>query len=322
MKLSQEQLNHFDREGWLIVRDVFDPERDFGPLLADYSVIADRQAARILSDEQHEAYDDWWDFLKKFLYLARCTGGFDHQPYDISLPPKEINPDVEMYTGEAAFKLLSHPRLLDLIECFIGSEIYSNPVQHIRIKVPEKMVPVTLRVSNMGIGRSTLWQQDNGVVTEDADVAPMVTCWAPVTDATVEMGCLGVIPRSHRIGLAPHCITSGGLHIPDDNVDESLMEPLPMKAGSVLFLHRHTLHRSLENVSSVVRFSFDLRYSPVGLPTGRSAFPEFVARSRRTPDCELRDPDAWAASWKLTQERLSADGNYRPSRYKTDAVFC
>ena len=322
MRLTQNQLNHFDREGWLIVEAVFDPETDFAPLLADYSEIADRQASRLLSRAQFVEYDPAWSFERKMIFLAECTGGFDHQPFDISLPPKGINHEVEMYTGEAAFRLLSHPRLLDVVECFIGSEIFSNPVQHVRVKVPERKAPGSQAVSNMGIGNATLWHQDNGVITEDGDITPILTCWAPITDASVEMGCLAAIPRSHRLGLAPHCLASTGLHIPESNVDSSLMKPLPMRAGSVLFLHRHTLHRSLHNVSDAVRFSFDLRYSPVGLPSGREVFPGFVARSRRDPDSEMRDPEAWAESWYSARATLSDVGVYSGNRYNADAVFC
>ncbi len=322
MRLTQDQIDHFDREGWLIVEGIFDPETDFAPLLADYSAIADRHAPDLLSLAQYAGYDRAWTFERKMLYLAECTGGFDHQPYDISLPPKGIDPELEMYTGEAAFRLLSHPRLLDVVECFIGSEIYSNPVQHVRVKVPERKVPDNQTVSNMGIGNATLWHQDNGVITEDGDITPILTCWAPVTDASVDMGCLAAIPRSHRLGLAPHCLASTGLHIPTENVEESLMRPLPMAAGSVLFLHRHTLHRSLPNVSDAVRFSFDLRYSPTGLPTGREVFPGFVARSRLDPASELHDADAWSQSWRRTQLELSEVGNYSGNRYNADAVFC
>ncbi len=322
MRLTQVQLDHFDREGWLIVDKVFDPETDFAPLLADYSDIADRQAPQLLSRGQFAAYERSWSFQRKMIFLAECTGGFDHQPYDISLPPKGIDPELDMYTGEAAFRLLSHPRLLDVVECFIGSEIYSNPVQHIRVKVPEQKVLGNKGGSNLGIGKPTLWHQDNGVITEDGDVTPILTCWAPITDATVEMGCLAAIPRSHRLGLAPHCLATTGLHIPDENVDQSLMTPLPMPAGSVLFLHRHTLHRSLNNVSEAVRFSFDLRYSPVGLPTGREVFPGFVARSRRDPESEMRNPASWAANWRETQMALSTAGSYSGNRFNAGAVFC
>ena len=45
--------------------------------------------------------------------------------------------------------------------------------------------------------------------------------------------------------------------------------PVPMRPGSVLLLHRLTEHSSLSNLSDGIRWSFDLRYQPVGQPTGR-----------------------------------------------------
>ena len=324
MRLTQDQLNHFDREGWLVVEGVFDPESDFVPLQRNYSAIADRQAPEVLNPEQLAGYDRNWTFRKKFMYMAECTGGFDYQPYDISLPLGGFSEATEMYTGAAAFALLSHPRLLDLVECFIGSEIFSNPIQHIRVKVPERLIPHQQGAklhAGSAIGTNTQWHQDNGVATEDCDVTPVITCWAPITDATIEMGCLAAIPRSHRIGLAPHCLNGSPLQIPEENIETDLMRPLPMKAGSVLFLHRHTMHRSLKNVSDHMRFSFDLRYSPTGLPTGRSVFPGFVARSKRDPESETRDPTEWARSWAEAKSRLSG-ASHSFNRFGVESFVC
>ena len=70
-----------------------------------------------------------------------------------------------------------------------------------------------------------------------------------------------------------------------------------MQRGDVLFLTKLTLHASHANNSDAVRWSLDLRYNPIGQPTGRGAFPGFVARSRRQPETELRDPAEWAQLW-------------------------
>ena len=47
--------------------------------------------------------------------------------------------------------------------------------------------------------------------------------------------------------------------------------------------------RSYSNHSDNVRISFDLRYNPIGQPTGRGYFPGFVARSRPIIDAERPD---------------------------------
>ena len=84
--------------------------------------------------------------------------------------------------------------------------------------------------------------------------------------------------------------------------------PVPLKPGSAILMHRRTIHGSLPNKSNHVRWSFDLRYQPIGQPTGRDVYPGFVARSRSHPQTELRDPVAWAESWMQAKHRLLAEG--------------
>ncbi len=76
-----------------------------------------------------------------------------------------------------------------------------------------------------------------------------------------------------------------------------------MQAGDVLFLNKMMLHSSLSNVSDRIRISFDLRYNPIGQPSGRPAFPGFVARSRRAPEAELTD----SVSGRACGKRLASN---------------
>jgi phytanoyl-CoA hydroxylase len=69
---------------------------------------------------------------------------------------------------------------------------------------------------------------------------------------------------------------------------------------------RYTPHASLPNLSESMRWSFDLRYNPIGQATGRDMFPGFVARSRSNPASELRDARAWAQLWYDTRARMAA----------------
>ena len=219
--------------------------------------------------------------------------------------------------------MLRCPDLLDLVECFIGPEIYSNPVQHVRIKVPEHREardPVT-RALKMG---ATNWHQDNGVVLPEADDTQILTVWFPLRQAAVEHGCLQVVPGSHRRGLMAHCPAGpGGLEVPEHVAPRDAATPLPMDPGDVLFIHKLTLHNSLPNLSNEIRISFDLRYNPTGQPTGRGVFPGFVARSRRTQESELRDPGEWSRSWMAAREQL-ADAHYDEpfNRWSADAPVC
>jgi ectoine hydroxylase-related dioxygenase (phytanoyl-CoA dioxygenase family) len=131
-----------------------------------------------------------------------------------------------------------------------------------------------------------------------------------ITDATVENGCLCVVAGSHKRGLATHC--PGGvdrpLAIPDAAVEAAgEVKPLPLRSGGVVFLHRLTMHGSLSNTSDGIRWSFDLRYQPVGQPTGRPRYPSFVARSRHDRGRELHDWRTWATLWTDTRARIAAD---------------
>ena len=50
------KLAHFEREGWVIFEDVFDPERDFAALFEDFERIVERLADEELTAEQLSAW--------------------------------------------------------------------------------------------------------------------------------------------------------------------------------------------------------------------------------------------------------------------------
>jgi hypothetical protein len=86
---------------------------------------------------------------------------------------------------------------------------------------------------------------------------------------------------------------------------------------------QRTIHSSLENVTEdQVRISFDLRYQPIGQPTGRPTFPGFVARSKTDPDLVLRDPLAWEQSWFDARARLAESNDPSYNRWRADAPVC
>jgi ectoine hydroxylase-related dioxygenase (phytanoyl-CoA dioxygenase family) len=217
--------------------------------------------------------------------------------------------------------LLTNPRLLDVAESIVGPEVYSNPVQHIRMKLPKRALAADIGADNLVV--QTPWHQDNGVILPEADEASILTIWLPLNDATIENGCMQVLPGSHRTGLEDHCPVDGEISIPKKLLDLQQAVTLPMKAGSVLLMHQHTAHASLANQTyDTVRLSFDLRYQPVGQPTGRPAFPGFVARSAAQPESVLRDPDVWKQLWLDTRARLAPAEDPVYNRWDGSAAVC
>jgi hypothetical protein len=230
-----------------------------------------------------------------------------------------------MHVGPAVFDLITSPRLVGVVEQLIGPEVLSNPIQHVRIKPPEALLGPEFRGRNTMVN-AVEWHQDQGVALPEVDETEMLTVWFPVFDATVENGCLCIIPQSHKRGLLTHCPSRPGqafdLRIPEEIRGVGGF-PVPMERGSVLFLHRRTMHSSLPNRSGGVRWSFDLRYQPIGQPTGRPWFPSFVIRSRREPGREVHDWRVWAALWRAARSHLAAHPeDMKPRRWTGTEPAC
>lgn len=319
--LTDAQRRQFDREGYLVVEDVLDPEQDLAPVMAEYEGVLDRLAESLLTSGAIRSAYRSLPFDERLIRICEESGRTYSQHFDFNLPQKGVQPDTPIHVGPATFNLLRNPRLLDVAESIVGPEIYSTPVQHIRMKLPRRAIP--RQGPHDGLVAAVPWHQDNGVLLPEADEATILTIWAPINEATVDNGCLQVIPRTHREDLVTHCPTAQGVGIPEALLPPGQPVPLPMKPGSLLLMTQRTVHSSLDNVTSdQVRISFDLRYQPVGQPTGRPAFPGFVARSVAHPETELRDPAAWARVWLDTRDRLAAAEDPAYNRWRADAPVC
>jgi phytanoyl-CoA hydroxylase len=321
-RLSPEQVAQFEEQGYLVVEQLFDPVADLDPIIEEYKGVLERLAHDLYEKGEITSLYDDLPFGERLIRIYQESGKVHAQYFDFSLPQGNVKFDTPMWVGRAVFNAMSNPRLLDAVESIIGPEIYSNPVQHVRIKPPEHLTPRDDN-GNLQLG-ATPWHQDNGVVLPEADETDMLTVWFPLLDAPVEAGPLQVIPYSHRDGLRTHCPGGvGGLAIPDQLLEMDQAIPIPLKRGDVLFLTKRTCHSSLSNVSDNIRWSFDLRYNPIGQATGRGAFPGFVARSRAHPETELHDADAWADLWRATRKRMAEENsNERFNRWDSRALVC
>ena len=169
---------------------------------------------------------------------------------------------------------------------------------------------------------ATRWHQDNGVALPEADETKMLTCWVAVSEATPENGCLQVVPKSHREGIALHCTVINQLGIPDSLIEREQARPVPLNPGGVLFFHPMCKHGSLDNNSDAFRWSFDLRYNPIGQATGRPHFPGFIAQSRANPESALDDHRKWAELWYEARARLADVEEIKHNRWNKDDPLC
>jgi ectoine hydroxylase-related dioxygenase (phytanoyl-CoA dioxygenase family) len=115
----------------------------------------------------------------------------------------------------------------------------------------------------------------------------LCSCWFPLDDATLENGCMAVIPGGHKQGALPH------VHVTDDfvvdqahyNPDDMLL--VPMKAGSGLFFHSLLPHYTAPNHSQTWRRAIALSYmSAKAHYTGDGDGPEyFHVQGQSYPGC-------------------------------------
>jgi phytanoyl-CoA hydroxylase len=111
------------------------------------------------------------------------------------------------------------------------------------------------------------WHQDDGYTP--VVPSPYLTLWLAVNDATLENGCLSVLPRSHERGLAPHHQTAIGLSChsltdPDQGV------PVPIPAGTMIAMQSLTFHKSGINRSQGMRKAYVIQYSAAELRNART----------------------------------------------------
>lgn len=295
MKLSPQQVGAFQDEGVLVAENVV-TEEDLAPVIAEYQDWIDRRARELqgvgkIQDLHQEA-------------------GFEHRTALLYAQSPEIvsGMDIMFMRGTAMFEFLRNRNLLDAVESLLGTgEISCNPIQHVRAKPPAKY-------SGEGAGFYNVpWHQDSGVTWDEADNSSIITCWLALVDATVENGCMEVLPGVWKRGHLEHVAEGGTTIRPDLLPDGSEIapRPVPVTKGGVVFMHRWTPHRSTPNYSDGVRWSLDLRYQPAGTPSGRPFHPDFVARSHQSPEQVLVDHSKWSLDWQQALEKARGQQAHR-----------
>lgn len=305
--LTKTDIARFQEDGYLVCERFFDATRDFAALRAEYERRLDEVAnllenAGVIANACREL-----DFDARVQALYAQVGGKLHNYLDICLPQRNVTEETPVHTGPATFELITDDRLLDLVQPLVGPDILSNPTQHVRIKPPR--VTIESEATTTAEVATTVWHQDLATIMPEADHSDIVTVWIGITETSRSNGCLLVAPGSHKGGIAPHLHDPSANYsrqaIPDARVGKKRVA-LELPAGAVVLLHKLTMHASLPNRSERIRWSVDLRYQPVGQPTGRPWFPSFVARSESDPGSVLRDPVRWTELWREARAALAA----------------
>lgn len=280
--LSQEQLEQYNKDGYLVIPDLLNEEDLVAPRQAmeqKVSMIADELHAQgLISDKLED---------RPFQYrLAELFKGLSEEHFlKFGRGWRDRLPGY--------FILMSNPKILDIVESILGPELFSNPVYNVRPKVPRIAAGVVP------------WHQDKSYWPK-ANANPVITVWIPLVDANLENGCLHIKPRSqNRHLLKWHHETyskTGYTALKNSQLGKRETVVLPVKAGSAIIFNDRVLHMSSPNNSDSVRWSVDLRYQPVGQDPMPQHGIGFLARSALHPECVATLED-----WLANQPEHSQD---------------
>lgn len=110
------------------------------------------------------------------------------------------------------------------------------------------------------------WHQDS--LYFEFDQQPQVGLWLAISEATLENGCLMVLPGSHLGPIRPHLpdarpgANQGYMEI--TGVEEADAVPVLMQPGDLLVFHSYLLHKSVDNRGTGRRSAMVYHYGRAG----------------------------------------------------------
>jgi ectoine hydroxylase-related dioxygenase (phytanoyl-CoA dioxygenase family) len=266
----------FEERGYVVLRGFLEPEV-IRTVRAEMERLVDLCAERLVAEGRIR------DPLKNEPFETRLARLYEGHMEDA---PKSYRRELHL---EGLFDLFFHPRLLDVVETFLGGEIRLYPNYTVRPKLPEHEAT------------RVLWHQDGGYTERGGTGGPvetlrMVNVWTPLVPAREENGCMQFIPGTHRLGVVPHEGRQHYLEIAADHLAPRVGRAvsIPMDPGDVVLFHNLLFHQGLPNRSRTVRWSLDWRYQDATQPTMRRENGH-LARSLKRPEGVVRNAKEWAS---------------------------
>ena len=139
--LSANQIQKFNQEGFLVVNNIFSSAPFLYPIIDDYATVLDDLATYLYSKRKISSNYSELEFGDRVTKIYLESQATYKQCFDFSLPQNGIESDTPFWAGPAVFNALTSKGILDVAESIVGSEVYSNPVQHVRVKTPESISP-------------------------------------------------------------------------------------------------------------------------------------------------------------------------------------
>jgi non-heme Fe2+,alpha-ketoglutarate-dependent halogenase len=169
--------------------------------------------------------------------------------------------------------VISHPRLLDMVEDIIGPNILCWGSSFFQKEA-----------NDPGF---VSWHQDStyyGLEPPDT-----LTAWIAISEASLEAGCMKFIPGSHNQGIYEHEEFKGGDNLLSRGqtilgIEEEKAVPVPLKAGQFSFHKEDTVHASEPNRTNDRRIGLSIHY--IAPNVRETKFPGASAMVLRGTDTE------------------------------------
>ena len=133
-------------------------------------------------------------------------------------------------------------------------------------------------------GTELVWHQDIGVGWK-IDTNPTTTVWTALDVATVQSGCMQIVPGSNNLGILNERHFTSDEDQAKYTRDEDVID-LEAEAGEAILLHNFLLHRSGVNMTTAPRRAFSATYMDVttrSVVTG-DTFPVVFGEDALSPD--------------------------------------
>lgn len=247
-RLDTRERRELEEGGFVLRRNVFDASE-----LTAIRAACEALVQRLLAEKRHRK-------------LSVGSYNFELQR-DLGTVVKWEPGDLDVVQGVEPFAHLSEdlnrwahdPRILDPCKDIVGNDDIILFTEKLNLKRAQKGGPIVLHQD------FPYWKDLTPIANTIA------TAMLFLDDATIEKGCLEVVPGSHREGLQQRRTVEGfgSLEIDPERYDTSRLVPLEVSAGAIAFFGPFLVHRSLPNRSGDDRRALLYSYQPPGYPHSR-----------------------------------------------------
>lgn len=236
----------WDRDGFIVLRNAIEPA--MGEAMLDY-------VTRLVRDHEPGSPEVLTVNAPDGSPVQLACGSIiipEKKPNPFAKNPEDhISKVFNLHRREAFKRFAASPVIVDVLEQIMGPDIDCFQSQFI--------------FKNAGAWGQP-WHQDSYYMP--LDQLPQVGVWLAVTEATLENGCLSVLPGSHREAIHDTVpdqrpgANYGYVEIVD--CDFSAAQPILMQPGDVLIFHSFLMHRSEDNHSKGRRAAAVFHYARAG----------------------------------------------------------